>query len=79
MGQRGHGCMIMLGFMQTLLDDLILEAQACPHPFLDIAVAFALFRRSAINLLIIVSILHNTAFPPICRAQAHYRLCALTR
>ena len=46
--------------------------------FLDIVVAFALFRRSAINLLIIVTIRYNTAFTPICRAQPHYCLCALS-
>ena len=34
-----------------------------PQAFLDIVVAFALFRRSAINLLIIVIILHNPIFP----------------
>ena len=31
--------------------------------FLDIVAAFALFRRSAINLLIIVILLHNTVLP----------------
>ena len=46
--------------------------------FLDIVVAFALFSRSAINLLMIVTIPHNTASPPICCAQAHYRPHALT-
>ena len=34
-----------------------------PLAFLDIVVAFALFRRSAINLLIIMTILHNLIFP----------------
>ena len=37
--------------------------------FLDIVVAFALFRRSAINLLMIVTILHNPVFPRFCRAH----------
>ena len=39
----------MLGFMQTLLDDLVPEAR---RAFLYTVVAFALFRRSATSLLI---------------------------
>ena len=42
----------LLGFMQILLDNLILEASGVPPAFLDIAAVFALFRGSAINLLI---------------------------
>ena len=35
-----------------------------PPAFLDIVVAFALFRRSAINLPIIVTLFHNTILSP---------------
>ena len=42
----------MLGFMQTLLNHLILEARADLRAFLDIVAAFALFG--------IVTLLHNT-------------------
>ena len=40
-----------------------------PPAFLDIVAAFALFRRSAINLPIIVTLFHNTILPLFCRAH----------
>ena len=46
--------------------------------FLDIVAAFALFRRSAINLLIIVILLRNTVLPLFYRAHPYYHLLVLT-
>ena len=47
-----------------------------PPAFLDIVVAFALFRRSAINLLIIVTILHKPILL-LFAVRNHTIACAL--
>ncbi len=50
-----------------------------PPAFLDIVVDFALFRRSAIKLPIIVTLVQNTTLPFfVVRIHTIYRLCALT-
>lgn len=46
----------MLGFMQTLLGNLILKARGVSQAFLDPVAAFALFHKWAINLLVIVNL-----------------------
>ncbi len=53
-GNRLAGSCLVLVLMQMLLEDLISHfgGSAMPPAFLDIVAAFALFRRSAINLLI---------------------------
>ena len=49
-----------------------------PPAFLDIVVAFALFRRSAINLTIYRDFDPKYHLAPFYRAQPHYYLCTLT-
>ena len=47
-----------------------------PPVFLDIVVVFALFGKSAINLVIIVTILHNPLFS-LFAVRNHSIACAL--
>ena len=49
-----------------------------PPAFLDIVAAFALFRRSAINLTIYRDFDPKYYSTPFHRAHPHYRICTLT-
>ncbi len=63
--------------------DLIGRSHSCgsgmPPAFLDIVVAFALFCRSAINLLLLSHYLPTLDFDFLTRAQSHYLGVILTQ